>query len=419
MIPQLDLFRKRHVQACITGRIVEKLKPISALVEYPESLEFYSPGRPLHYAALDKMVLRVVVRMRKKASKANLLENDVNNSVVDCTLHSFFSSCEVLLSETPVTKYPQHYGYASVFDIYSTAGYDSLDGPLQTVPVIPDENKVKPEEGAFWKQREAPYLQSKKVELMGLVRADICKLKDGAYILDNVPIRVRFTLQPQEFVLWSAAAQPDVELVIDEVDLSIPYYLGNAELGLGLDMALSQQPANYHFKSTQVRTYIHAGSSTNIDIPIAINGKLPSSILFTMVKTSDFNGNIKTNPFNFIHAGLQELSIFVNGVETKFRMNMEVKQGCSTLVHSLYQDQELSAGGVWNVEKMHTGYFACAVDLTIDQSGRLPSQNLDQYGTVRLSGRLKEAVNYSLCILLYAQYDTSMEINASREVTIF
>jgi hypothetical protein len=370
------------------------------------------------------MVLRVVVHMRKKASKANLLEADLNNSVVDCTLHSFFSSCEVLLSETPVTKYPQHYGYASVFDIYNTAGYDSLDGPLQTIPVIPDENKANPQEGGMWKQREAPYLRSQKVELMGLLKADVCKLKDGAYILDNVPLRVRLTLQPQEFVLWTAAQQPDIEIVFDEIEITLPYYLGNAELGLGLDLALSKQPATYHFKSNQVRTYIHAAQSTNIDIPIAINGKLPSSILFAMVKTSDFNGNIKTNPFNFIHAGLEELSIFVNGVERKFKANMDMKQGCSSLVHSLYQNlgfhPELSSGGIWNVERMHTGYFACAVDLTIDQSARMSaSQNLDQYGTVRLSGRLKAAVDYSLCIILYAQYDTSMEINASREVAIF
>jgi hypothetical protein len=423
MIPQLELFGKKPVQACITGRMTEILKPLSALPSIPDVIEFASPGRPLHYLDINNLMLRVIVHMRKKASKANLLATDENNSVADCTLHSLFSAAEVFLSEKSVTKSPDLYGYKSVFDLYSTASASALKTSLATIPVEPDDHPADFANNAAGRKREKPFLTSKAVELYGKLRADICDVHGGLYLLDNVPLRVRLTVQKQDFFLWTSAQDPDIELVFDRVELEATYFVGNTELAMGLDAAVQEHPATYHFKSSQIKTFIHPPGSVNISIPVAFSGKLPTTLFYSMVAAENFNGHIKKNPYCFDHFKIEELSFTCNGVERKYNVNLENSMHCSTALRSIYRElnnqSEDDARGCYTVDAMSNGRFACAVDLTIDHTGRGPSQNLDLHGVVSVQARLKTALNHAIVVLLYAQFDSVMEISASREVNVY
>ena len=421
MIPQLDLFKKKPVQACITSRILEKIKPLSALPESPDVIEFLSPARPLHYLDLNNLVVRFVVGLKTKTGA--VLPNAAPYSVVDVTLHSLITQCELFLSEELVTKWPHLYSYKSALDVYLSAGEDARNGPLSTVIVHPDKTGTDTEEGSGWATRCSIFSQSQRVELMGRLRADVCHLTDGAYILDNVPLRVKLTLAPQTFYLWAKdAAQTDVQLVFYDAELYAPYFVGNPEMAIGIDMALTQQPATYTFKSTQLKVFIHPSNSPNLTIPVAFSGKLPSTLLFTLVDAVNFNGSITSNPYNFEHGGLQELSFFCNGNERRFLMNMDIPQGCSSVLKSLYTDmgydREESGGNLLNVNSLKNGKFMCAVDLTVDHSGRM-IQNLDLFGNVGISGRFKNAPTRALCVILYAHYDASMEISSARRVTVY
>lgn len=422
MIPQLDVHKKKPVQACITSRVLEKIRPVSALPEKPDVIEFVSPGRPLHYMDINNLVVRLVVGL-KDGNGAVIKDSSEHYSVADVTLHSLTSQCEVFLSEEMVTKSPHLYNYKSVLDIYTTAGRDAREGPLSTVIVIPDKTGTDTSAGGGWAKRASIFNNSERVELMGRLRADVCKLEDDAYILDNVPLRVKLTLAPQSFYLWTKdAAHVDAQMVFYDAELHVPYYVGQPEMAIGLDMSLTHQPIAYQFKSTQLKVFIHPSHSPNLTIPVAFSGKLPSTVLFTMVDAANFNGNMTTNPYNFIHSDMQELSFFCNGVERRFLMNMDVPQGCSTVLRSLYtdlgHDVEESGGTVLNVESLRNGKFMCAVDLTVDQSGSM-NQNLDLFGNVGVSARFKTAPTKAMCVILYAKYDSTLEINSARRAIVY
>ncbi|XP_034234736.1 uncharacterized protein LOC117641480 [Thrips palmi] len=419
MIPQLELFKKKPVQSCITGRILQKLKPLSALPERPDVIEFLCPGRPMHYMDINNICLRLNVTMKKENGN-NLDGHNDDVSVIDAPLHSMFSQCEVFLSEVPVTKSPHLYHYKAILDLHTGSDANGRDGLLATSLYIPDEYPAS-EEGP-WGKRMTPFRRSKKVELLGRLRPDVCHMEDGAYILDNVPIRVRLTLNPQEVYLWANAAGETAKMVFNDAELQIPYYVGTPELSLGMEQMLSQQPATYRFKGTQLRTFLHPAQSPNINIPIAVSGKLPTSLLLTVVEASHYNGTLRTNPFHFPHSGLEEISFICNGHERRFVMDGDNPYGCTSMLRSLYTElgleHEESSGHVYDMNNFTTGKFACAVDLTVDHSGGGPSQTLQEYGTVSIQGRLKAPLPHALCIILYAKYDSVLEINASREVTV-
>lgn len=421
MVSQMDFFKRKPVQTCITGRMIQKLKPLSALPEVPDVIEFTCPGRALHYMDINNMALRLTVSMRL-ANGAVMAEADKDVSVIDAPLHTLFSQCEVFLSETPVTKSPHLYHYKALLDLHTLADSNARKGMLTSSLYIPDWTGANAEATSPWSMRQAPFLKSEKVELMGKLRPDICYLDDGAYILDNVPIRVRLTLNPPEVYLWADKEDKWGKLLIHDAELNIPYLVGSPDLSLGIEQMLSQQPATYRFKGSQIKTFLHQAGSVNLSIPVAFSGKLPTSILLVPVMASNFNGSKMKNPFHFPHCGFQEISFICNGTERRFVMDAAKPFRCTSLLRSLYtemgMDCEEASGNAYSMTSIQECRFACAVDLTIDGTGSGPSQNLQEFGTVSIQGRLSAALGEAACIILYAKYDSVLEINASREVVV-
>ena len=421
MIPQLELFQKKGVQTCITGRSVEKIKPLTSLQSHSDVLEFLCSGRPLSFMDICNVQLRLVLHMQKK-NGSPLAATDISVSVADLLLHSLFSQCEVFLNERPVTPSPHYYNYKSYLDLATSATPDAVQTQLQTLLFIPDDQPASANGSAAWTARQKPFLQSKRVELIGKVRADIMNIVNGLYLLDNVSLRIRFTLAPQNFFLWSKSQNADAQIVIDEAQLLVPFMFVNPELSLGIEKYLLQHNAVYRYKSTQVKVFIHPPNTEVISCPISFSGKLPTNFLLTFIKTTDMSGDILSNPYNLQHFNCKEIQVFVNGTERKYEMDFDTTVGCSSVLRTLYNelgfDDESTSANLFTIDGLRNGRFAVGCDLTVDHSGGYRSQNLDLHGTVRIQARLGNVVSHSIAVILFAEYDTQMEITASREVVM-
>ena len=45
----------------------------------------------------------------------------------------------------------------------------------------------------------------------------------------------------------------------------------------------------------------------------AVLGPITKRLLFTMLKNTDFNGSLDSNPYKFQHYDISDISLFVNG----------------------------------------------------------------------------------------------------------
>lgn len=421
MVPELELFRPSHIQSCILGHYIEKLRPLNSLQSHLEVIEFVSSGRSLAYLDISNVVLRLVVFLRVKSTQAPLATEYNKTSLIDFPLHSIFSQCEIFLSETSVTKSPHHYAYKTFLDLYTTVPPDSVKSQLAGLLFVPDDTPSSAADCKSWTDRQTPLLRSQRCELMGRLRTDLNNISPPLYLLDNVNFRVRLTLNSPEFYLWSKERDPDIELVIQEAELHCKYFQISPELSLGIERMLTQQNARYPFRSTQIKTFIHPALSELINIPVAFSGKLPESIICTFVKSSDFSGNVQSNPLYFPHSNITELAAYCNGVERKFEFDMTTAQGCTSAMRSLYDQLGMSEDGpsnLYSIGRLKNGHFAVAFDFTLDESAGGPSQNLDMNGTIRIQGKLKAALDHTLVVMIYAEFRSCIEITAAREVIL-
>jgi hypothetical protein len=71
--------------------------------------------------------------------------------------------------------------------------------------------------------------------------------------------------------------------------------------------------ARYNMTRVDLKTFTFSAGSKSRSIDNAVLGPLPKRLLFTMIKNTDFNGSVDTNPYKFGHYDISEFSLYVNG----------------------------------------------------------------------------------------------------------
>jgi len=64
--------------------------------------------------------------------------------------------------------------------------------------------------------------------------------------------------------------------------------------------------ARYNMTSVDLKTFTFSAGSKPRSIDNAVLGPLPKRLLFTMIKNSDFNGSVDTNPYKFRHYNISD-----------------------------------------------------------------------------------------------------------------
>ena len=62
-----------------------------------------------------------------------------------------------------------------------------------------------------------------------------------------------------------------------------------------------------------LKTFTFSAGSKSRSIDNAVLGPLAKRLLFTMIKNTDFNGSVDTNPYKFRHYDISDFSLYVNG----------------------------------------------------------------------------------------------------------
>jgi hypothetical protein len=85
----------------------------------------------------------------------------------------------------------------------------------------------------------------------------------------------------------------------------------NPELLEAQDKALHIYFARYILTRVDLKTFTFSAGSKSRSIDNGVLGLLAKRLLFTMIKNTDFNGSVDTNPYTFRH--ISEFSLYVNG----------------------------------------------------------------------------------------------------------
>ena len=132
--------------------------------------------------------------------------------------------------------------------------------------------------------------------MYGRLHSDICNVP--LFLQNGVKIQIKLTKAKKADTKGTFKLQ-EVLLYVKRIRPA-PSILASHNEAL-----LAGYPARYNFTRVELKTFTFCGGSHSLTINNAVLGVLPKSLLFTMVKNTDFLGTAYSNPFKFRHYDLE------------------------------------------------------------------------------------------------------------------
>ena len=148
----------------------------------------------------------------------------------------------------------------------------------------------------------------------------------------------------------------------------------------------------------------------------------PTRLVVALVDSSAFNGNYSQSPFEFKHYKINSLALYLDGqqIPTKALKPDFVNKNYARSYLSLF----MGTGSAWKDTGNSITYDAYGDGYTMfcfDLSPSLTDGDMVEplkTGSLRLEINMKEPLENSIHIILYAQMDSCIEIDRSRQVMV-
>ena len=419
---ELDLFSLPPTQTTIESSHWIHYKPISSITRN-SPIEFHVPGNNDEYLDLAHTMLRIKASI---VTGVEIPENQIANAAlvapVNNFLHSIFSQVDVSLNQKLISSTGNNYAYRAYIETLLNYGDLAKKTHLGTVLWEQDtsgqmDTTAMANNGLFSRRS---IMTNNTVDMVGHLHVDI--FNQEKLLINGVEISVRLVQSKEGFAIIDPSNLFDVEineatLMIRRVRISPSVLISHANM-------LSKTTAKYNITKVEVKTFALHQSIRGESLDNVIMGQLPKRLIIGFVPHNAYNGAKNLNPFNFKHYYLNYLSLYVDGVQIPSKpLQPDYTTGSYIdCYHTLFTGTGihfLNQGNAISRKDYPNGYCLYAFDLTPDLSANDDTHfNLVRHGAVRLEVRFGEALTETVNCMIYAEYDTVLEIDQSRQVMI-
>ncbi|XP_020297950.1 uncharacterized protein F54H12.2-like [Pseudomyrmex gracilis] len=360
---KLDLFTLPPTQTSIERLQWIHYKPLSALAD-DAPVEFVVPGHA------------VTPPTSVTASSATAAEHKVGP--VNNFLHSMFNQIDVYFNQKLVSPPNNAYAYRAYFEKVLNYTSEAKSSHLTTClwdsdpPGLLDDGFDAPTENPVFVRRMQYFKNNRAVDLIGHLHCDV--FNQDKFLINVVEMRLRLIRSKDSFCLMESTPQTRVRivnatLIMRRAKLSARVLLAHAKM-------LSKTIAKYPLTRVEVKSFtIHRGV-VGESLDNAILWQLPKRVIIGFVKNKAFNGD-------------------------------------KTGIHFLNEGNAISRDAYAH------GYTVFAFDLTPDLLANCVEHwNLVKHGSLRIEARFEKALETTINWLVYAEFDSVLEIDSSRQIIV-
>ena len=424
---ELDLFTIPATQTSITkGQWIE-YHPLSNITD-SGPIEFNVSGTGEEYLDLARTQLFV----KAKITKANGVALDENEEVgpVNLFLHSLFSQVDVSLNERLISPSTNTYPYRAMIETLLNYGEDAKSSQLTMAMFYKDTpgkmdavNPVAEDDDANMglKARYAFTKQSHTVDMIGPIHSDI--FFQDRLILNGVNLMLKLNRAKNSFCLVSSAVGANHKVVITEAILYVRKVKVASSITLGHAAALKQATAKYPIRRVDCKVLSIPNGFSSFTPDNLFLGHIPKRLVLVLVDTTAYNGTYTSNPFNFKHHNLTEVGVYVDGEQIPRKplfLNFDDAGGQNVIAgfQSLFSGTgKLShdAGNQINRGDYGSVYTAFCFDFSPDHCSGEHFELIKQ-GNLRVELHFHQALANTVNLIIYAEFQNVVEIDASRNV---
>ncbi|KAK3746089.1 hypothetical protein QZH41_004626 [Actinostola sp. cb2023] len=422
---ELDLFLAPHVQSNIDrGQFIEYF-PVSNITD-SGPIEFSIPGSGDELTDLRSSWIYLKVKITK--GNGTNLEDDDHVGPVNLFLQTLFSQVDVTMNDKLISSSTNTNPYRAMYTTLLSYGTDAKTSQLQGELFYKDTpgkmDQANP--GVDLRDRNLGLhtrytfcRNSSTIELMGPIHQDIfCQ---DRLILNGVTIRIRMNRSKNTFCLMSPTDGVDYKSVILESSFNVRKVKIFNDTFLGIATALRHTPALYPITRVECKAMSISNGQMTFTPDDVFLGQIPKRLILGLVENTAFNGSYKRNPFIFQHFNATQVGVYINGESSPMKamqLNFEQSQYLKG-----YMSLFLGTGNLFHDKGLQIerrdypqGYTLYAFDLTPDLSVG-PHVSLIKQGNLRLGIQFAEPLPVTVNAILFAEFDSLIEIDHNRNVT--
>jgi hypothetical protein len=414
----LDLFSVPPTDAGISdGRWVEH-RPTSA-VTGGGPVEFNVSGTGDYYLDLAETLLCVKARLVGEDGTA--LAEATKTGPVNNFMSSMCSQVDVSLNGKVVSSSTNTYTYRAYVETLLSYGDDAKSSHMQASLWYKD-TKGKMSDVADLNTglvaRRKLTVASKEVDMMGKLHVDVFKQKQ--YLLNDVDLRIRLVRSKDAFCLMAPAGEGAVKLEVTDAYLLVRKVKPNTALQLAYARELESRPAKYTITRVDTRVFSIAQGSRSVSKEDVFQGRIPKRLVIGCVTNKALNGHYQANPYDFQHFKANFVGVYADGqqllgkpLQPDFTKGLYVRAFHSMTAGIGKFDAD--EGNSVTREDYLAGYALYAFNLTPDLSeGDFLS--LQKQGSLRIEIHFGEALQESVDVFAYAEFDNVIQIDKNRNV---
>ena len=414
--PALMLFDKRGSQNDILKSSLVDYYPVSSLAG-GGPIEFEIPGNADDYIDVNDIMLYVRFKVTKGDGKAITAADKVGLN--NLPIASLFQDVSLTLGETQIEGGQMCYPYRGYFNAVSQFQPHAQFSHMQAYGWFKDEaGKFDNENNSGFKSRQALIADSSECELMGPLYLDF--LNQERYLISQTKMRIKLTPSEPEFVL-NAYGTTDFKIKFSSVILYVARAEVNPSVINGHADGLRRQNAIYPIIHNKLLTFTIAAGHNSYTKDRLFPDEAPKCLMIAMVENDAYNGNIKKNPFHFQHFDLSKIALYRDGNSIPgraFSPNFDDEKYLRSYLNTIrtlnYYNSDDTNG--LTPKMFANGYTIYAYDLTPEKDITAPHNQGNLGKNLRLELTFKDPLTATINVLLFASYDSAVEITELRDI---
>ena len=420
---ELDLFAVPPTQTSIEEGRWDIVYPESGYVRNNTVL-FKIPSTDSHYLDLSETQLFVELKIISKTStNHNGLDTEVV-APVNNMLHSMFSQIKIRLNDKDVENSNSYYHYKAYLENLLSYGSEAKktfltnEGWLDDTTSLFDVSALTVEseitainQGLI--DRRVKFKKENVVELCGRIHSDVFSI--NKYLVNNVNVNLElFKNDPKIYFMGKDSDK--FELILESAHLKVRRVTIAPSVMLAHAMVMEKTTAKYPIKRAIVHGYPYEFNSTRFEKSLHV-GVMPTRVLVGLVHTDNVTGTFETNPYKFDHFSIRSIMLKAASASIPYSTELNFdfdKNKYMDAYNTLFSNiKGIDYSITYN--QYAGGNTIFAFDLTPDlcNSGHY---NVMKNGSLNLSIKLNKAVDKSITIITYMEFDNIIEIDNKRNI---
>ena len=417
----LCIFDKQPIQTDIERSYVEPYYPISGPSSSGGPLEFHIEGNTEDYIDCNDIYIYLKYQILKAAGGSLVAATD-KVAVTNLPLASLFRDVSLVVGAEQIEGGQQCYPYLAYFPTLLQMHPMAQKSHMRAFGWYRDQaGKFDDKANSGHTIRQKWGVGSRSHELYGPLYLDF--LRQSRYLISQVDMRIKLVPHKPEFTLMCFEATPAYKVKIEKAILYVRRVRMNPSVINGHLQGMLKHNAIYPVNHSKLIDFTIPAGQRSYTRERLFPLQTPKILVVAFVLNDAYNGSYTLNPFHFQDFSLTEIVLYRNGMGVPgrpftpdFTTDAEVcmRSYINTMQTMGYFNTDDTNGLTY--DEFIGGYTIYAFDLTADNNVSAPYQQALSMSNLRIDLKFKANLAKAINLLLYAVFDSAVEITHSRDV---